>query len=427
MSQCLICQQTFDRGKPQESKIQCKFCNKEYHPECTNPPVTIAKAKWLNSTANIFWCCENCVNLSDIIPNLLNKLCEIEQKVDKNSELLNKQSEVLNKVQKVNDLRINNTALHSATTVTKRRYADVIADATPVHENSTPKRPKNSVKIPTKQVHDPIVIVKKAKSDVQIDVKQKVKEALNPATDPVKYYTTSAQGKLVIHCKDHGSVAQVKQRLQQEIGKDVVVEEPKSVKPRLTVFGVDPDFVFSKKSDDEVMVVASDDDEVAERVTEPARVDFANFIDMLRKQNDCLKETNELEVVTTKKRNNGTVDVVLSTDTNTFNKLVEINKIVVGFELCRVRENLLVLRCYNCNQYNHTAKECKQSASCPKCAGPHKITDCDQQNMSKCINCIRAKQELNLNHDVNHRAWSTECPVYQRYYNKKKGRMRFST
>lgn len=412
----------------EDDHILCFICENKFHHDCANLSKT--KVTLINSAATIFWSCERCLSFIPTMSKLFSKISEIEKKVDQNSENLNRQNEVLNKIQKSSELRINPNQSNNTNPVQKRRWADVI-DSTPSQDNITPKRPKNiSAKITTKQVHEPIVIVKN-KSDIKIDLKQRVKSVLNAATDPVKFFTTTAQGKLLIHCNDQKSVHQVKQRLQHEIGKEVVVDEPKSVKPRVIILGADTDFVFPTKQKDpeieEVMFVDAQNNLEDPEVTETPEINFNEFIKLLRKQNECLDNTDELEVVSTKKRHNGTVDVILSTDTNTFNKLIEMNKIKIGFEMCRVRENLIVLRCYKCNQYNHTAKDCKQSVSCPKCAGPHSVQECDVTNVSKCINCVKAKEDLSMNLNVNHCAWSFDCPIYQRHYNKKKSRIRYST
>ena len=61
------------------------------------------------------------------------------------------------------------------------------------------------------------------------------------------------------------------------------------------------------------------------------------------------------------------------------------------------------LRCHNCNQYFHTAMQCKARKRCPRCNGEHAVTECTATvDQYTCRNC-----------GGNHSAAYKECPRYQ--------------
>lgn len=82
-------------------------------------------------------------------------------------------------------------------------------------------------------------------------------------------------------------------------------------------------------------------------------------------------------------------------------------EVKVGYELFRVREFTPdPLRCFNCNVFGHSARNCRQSLkSCVNCGEKHSIeTGVRCEKPSKCVNCGSA----------DHNALSRACPAYQR-------------
>ncbi len=80
----------------------------------------------------------------------------------------------------------------------------------------------------------------------------------------------------------------------------------------------------------------------------------------------------------------------------------------VGYDVCTIYDGFDVTRCFNCNSFNHTSATCKNNLSCPKCAENHKISECRNDLVNKCSNCISAKLP-----NVEHGAWDRSCPIYK--------------
>ena len=101
------------------------------------------------------------------------------------------------------------------------------------------------------------------------------------------------------------------------------------------------------------------------------------------------------------------------------------DRIFVGSHTCKVYDSVFTLRCYNCQEYGHHSKDCKNEANCGFCAEKHETRSCgyslaEDPMLSSCINCIRAKHE-----DHKHEANCFTCPVYLENYEKAKKNIPF--
>ncbi|KAJ3665125.1 hypothetical protein Zmor_000638 [Zophobas morio] len=66
--------------------------------------------------------------------------------------------------------------------------------------------------------------------------------------------------------------------------------------------------------------------------------------------------------------------------------------------------NRKITQCHTCQEWGHATLNCKSKPKCLKCAGPHRVADCDPDLVNlKCANC-----------DGNHAANNPDCPTYVR-------------
>ena len=78
-------------------------------------------------------------------------------------------------------------------------------------------------------------------------------------------------------------------------------------------------------------------------------------------------------------------------------------------------------RCIKCQSLHHAYEQCKKrDPCCAICSGPHYTKKCtvDKNDKTKlcCINCKKSEAHKN---DCNHRADSSDCPVYLQMRNSK--------
>lgn len=105
---------------------------------------------------------------------------------------------------------------------------------------------------------------------------------------------------------------------------------------------------------------------------------------------------------------------------------MEVKKLNVGWERCRIFDGTDIIQCYKCLGFNHKSIDCKNEETCYKCHGNHKSGECSKEVILKCVNCIRINKKLNLGLDENHVTSNKECPVYKNKLNAKRRRIGIS-
>lgn len=70
-------------------------------------------------------------------------------------------------------------------------------------------------------------------------------------------------------------------------------------------------------------------------------------------------------------------------------------------------------RCFACNFFNHTSKQCNKPNSSPKCGANDKVAECTARELS--VNCILGKSD-----NPCHAIWDVNCPVYMRAVDRMK-------
>lgn len=137
------------------------------------------------------------------------------------------------------------------------------------------------------------------------------------------------------------------------------------------------------------------------------------IIEKITKQN-VLPDTANLSIIRLLKKDQRVTGALLETDALTFEYLIQRQRVNIGWDRCRIVEDVNVLRCFNCSEYGHKAASCKNSVCCPKCSGKHKAVECSA-DFEKCINCEHANnQKSDILLDTNHSAWNECCQILQR-------------
>jgi hypothetical protein len=144
---------------------------------------------------------------------------------------------------------------------------------------------------------------------------------------------------------------------------------------------------------------------------------------MIKIQNcDIINEEDNLKIIKIEKNKtrNNCYNLIVECDANVWQRMIEQRKIKIGWNRCLVLDGVDVRRCFNCSQYSHFAKDCKNKLCCPKCSGEHNLKDC-RNDVPKYINCENAIKKYKLsNVDVEHAVWSSDCAVYKKVLAAKK-------
>jgi hypothetical protein len=128
----------------------------------------------------------------------------------------------------------------------------------------------------------------------------------------------------------------------------------------------------------------------------PEDISTQNLQDTLMAQNpDISLNKGDVEAkfcYTTKKQNR---NLVVEVGAQTRKLLIQ-KQIKLGWQICKIEDNLVATRCFKCSRFNQRHRDCRRQETCPLYTGAHKLKDCTEDPRSyKCINCVTYKYNPN--------------------------------
>lgn len=323
---------------------------------------------------------------------------EVAKLVQNVGQCENVNKEMCNTIEKSNEKLCNEiTKVIKDTNVkTNKTYAQT------VRESSVLPNPTKQVSMTKKVLQDankkiPLIVKPKEKQDTD-----KTKEDLNRKVDPINLKITNIEnrsnGTLLIRSENDEERDKIKNAIEDKMGENYEVRVANPIEMVVTI----TDISF-KYTEEEIIL-------------------------KLMKQNPIMSE-NPIKLINMYEtiRNNKTIyNIQIKVNGETYENILKQQRVNIGWERCRVFDGTSVRRCYKCKGYNHMAHECKNEETCSKCHGNHKTSECNNEQMIKCINCVRVNKKLNLGLDDNHLTNYKGCPVYQNKLSIKKKRLGLS-
>ncbi|KAJ3644187.1 hypothetical protein Zmor_026857 [Zophobas morio] len=202
-----------------------------------------------------------------------------------------------------------------------------------------------------------------------------------------------SSGGLLISCNDAAGGKKFKEIASVNLSETYNIKEVNSFHPKIRIVGFSSD--------------------VSENL----------LLSYMKKQNpDLIQQSSFCKLIRLwpTRSNKNVFQADVEVDIVTYNLLLKSGHVLIGLNPCSVYDAIGIPRCYNCNGYFHSSKQCKKELSCPLCAGKHKVKDCpfsdldsDTENKKCCINCkIMRNRPENLN--LNHAAWEYNlCESYK--------------
>lgn len=193
-------------------------------------------------------------------------------------------------------------------------------------------------------------------------------------------------GGVIISTDSKDDIAKLKESVVLTTS-GLTVDEPYKRKPRIVVIGVP-----TSMKENEVFTCLFNQN-LADKLPNS---DLDSFLSSIKLSHKSGKKDAE------------TCNYVLEVSAIIRKALITSQRVFVNWSSCPVRDFTLVTRCYQCQQYGHAAKTCRETVhTCGHCGEQgHSIKDCTKkENPSKCATCFRFKKPSD------HNTGATECPA----------------
>lgn len=358
------------------SVVNCDgICGKKYHIKCLK--MNAAVFKFYEETENMLFMCDDCkLDSIKAISNKLSKICSLFNIYDEQAKRNEASLEIIK--QKVTELQ---NCIDEGNAEVKQKIDNASASGTTTALGSVKMSYAEKVKA---SKNNAVVIVKPKKSEQKSkETITEIKKKIDPSNLKIERVRNIAAGGVVLECANSNMSETLKNVATEKMGENYVVEIPKLRQPCIKI--VD-------------MTEKYDNDELLAK---------------LKSQNNEIIGDAEMKVLHIGVSGKRWFNAIIEIDSVNFEKCMSIGRLNIGWERCRVFENLSFKMCYKCCGFNHKAKSCKNEIRCKKCAGNHDIKECKSE-VNKCANCINAVEKLKINLDVNHSAYDRECRVLNR-------------
>ncbi|XP_070170847.1 uncharacterized protein [Polyergus mexicanus] len=205
-------------------------------------------------------------------------------------------------------------------------------------------------------------------------------------------------GTIVVGCENKAQADKLKDEVVKDLGQKYDVQAPKKRKPKVKIFNID------------------NEDCEDERI----------FWEKVEEQNGIQKNTIDGKIIrkVTKANFKKTV-VIAEVNIATREKLLQMEKLKIGWNICKVIDYIGIIRCYKCCGFYHFAKDCTKKEVCGNCADQHATKDC-KSNLMKCVNCEdKAKNFKIKNLKSDHSAYDSSCPCLKKEIEKQQEKIQY--
>lgn len=348
-----------------QAHISCDgLCEKQFHISCVSAdPVDLNKIR--ADIPGLEWKCPKCtkdcmlINQRKINDVIEGKIAAVISSLMKEFTAI--KAEITDLIYESHNKTVSNVSSEGTKSLTT--YSEVLKN------NTTPAviiRPKNHEQTSSQTRIDILENINPLDTNLNIS---KVKEVKN--------------GGILVGCKTIEENTKFKQMAEEKLAA-YEVKEVSGVSPRIRIAGI------REKFSEEVLL---------------------RYIIGMNGQLINGADCKVLKLSPTRK-NKDMYQATLQVDRISYEKVMKAGNIFIGYDSCPVFDAVEILRCYNCNNFNHSAKHCSKDPSCPRCGENHSVVNCKSDTL-KCSNCVSLSLNKNIDVPVNHAAWDTvNCAAY---------------
>lgn len=357
MSPCVFCDNSVNIRK----KVTCSVCSRNAHGTCISESTDVVNL--IGATKGLGWSCGKCLENSITL-----------DKSHLNDFIAAKIEDALKTLTHAFD--------NLKTGLVKSINEKLTADLPPTASTGAPSYSD----IVNNRAQPAVIIKPKDPSQSNSQTKSDMLENINPADSNFQLVKVKhvRNGGVLVSCKDKEDTERLKKIAQEKLADSYEIKETFGIRPRIRVSG------FGQNFSEDVL------------------------LQVIRKCNTSLvvkdSECSVIKIAPTK-RDSRVFQAILQLDKCTYNRVIRVGNLFIGYDSCPVYDAVKVLRCFNCNEFHHSSKNCSKSCSCPRCGGSHLVKDCKAAKLS-CSNCLKLKSiDAEVNNE--HAAWDIiKCKAY---------------
>ncbi|KAJ3662783.1 hypothetical protein Zmor_007112 [Zophobas morio] len=328
------------KTRPSSGYLSCSgTCEKRFHFKCVDVPESLQEQ--LESVPGLNWKCSDCL-----------KKCVSFDSDSLNVFLGRKFEEMVSNLKEVfSDLKTD--LIKNA----ERQIKDTFIEPEPVTSFSSIL--KNKTK--------PAVIIEPKNPEQNFaQTKADIASSIDPANEKIQIakVKSTKNGGMLVSCLSSDQNLRFKQLAQENLANSYVIRELNGISPRVRIVG------FSQKYEEDEWV------------------ELADYMKSVNNSIFNVSSSCKIFKFWATKKKRSTYQALLQVDKKSYDRLMAAGGLFIGYDYCIVFDGLDANRCFNCNNFGHSSRVCKEKLSCPKCSSEHELSACVAENL-KCINCIR--------------------------------------
>jgi hypothetical protein len=220
---------------------------------------------------------------------------------------------------------------------------------------------------------------------------EKIENSINPEIAKISGVQNLSNKRVLLKSKV-SDVGKLVDEMRDNLGTDYDVNIVEKKKPKLKIVGIDKDEDLNEEK----------------------------LIKAIRAQNSFVTDEDSMKVVKMydSARLKGCASIILEVDLRLHKLFSKERFMNIRWSRCRVFDATEIPRCFKCARYGHYEISCRNSVSCPKCAGDHRSADCNSERL-QCINCVEANSKLKLKLNVKHSAGDRKCETMMKMLKQK--------
>lgn len=364
--ECEVCEEIAGSKNP---VFSCDYCKRKYCKQCANLTSSEVKVLELKESRILKFRCQKCDKFET--HNLL--LDKIEDK----DNIVKAKEEIISLLrQKIVELESRQSDC-----AVRLSYSDAAART---------KRPQ-----PEMNTNLPSILIKPKIQQNATKTEADIKRSIIPADLKVTIKNTriTKDGSFLIKCTNKNDIEILKKEAHNKL-KEYDIQVTKLRWPRFKIVG------FSDELDQH---------QITRSILE---------------QNQIREDPNNLRItfIRKPKKNGGLSTIYGECSPNIFRRLMNLQKIYIGWKRYPVYEDLSIVRCFKCQQPHHKLDKCQNKVACEYCADEHKGEVCPR-SLERCVNCTTANEKYKVNYNFHHAANDPECPSHKYLLNILRGKI----